>query len=280
MSVSKLTVAVITEVFFNDSDGSRLAHRLFEARQLGAELAVLPELPLDPWIARRKDALPDDAEAPGGRRHRIMAAAARHVGISLLGGAIIRDPQSGRRHNTALLFDVKGALVAAYSKIHIPYEEGFWESAHYEAGADPPRVVTELGLPIGIQICSDANRTSGCHLLAAQGAAAIFVPRATPESSWERWRLVLRADAVTSGLWIVTANRPAEGRPSPIGGPSAVIAPDGAVVAESTDPILIATIDGAAVFRARRDYPGYLDFQPEVHGRGWLALAGRFPSES
>lgn len=275
MTAASLEIAVMTEVFVNDTDGSRLAHRLFEARRRGAELAVLPELPLDPWVPRRKTPDPDDAETAGGRRHRIMAAAARHVGIALLGGAIVHDPQSGKRHNTALLFDSSGTLVAAYSKVHLPFEEGFWEAAHYEPGGDDPRVITELGLPMGIQICSDANRPSGCQLLAAQGAAVIFVPRATPEASWERWRLVLRADAVTSGAWVVTANRPAEGDPSLIGGPSAVIAPDGSVVRESSDAILTATIDAAAVVRARRSYPGYLEYHPEVHARGWSALAGR-----
>jgi predicted amidohydrolase len=109
-------------------------------------------------------------------------------------------------------------------------------------------------------------------LLAAQGAGVIFVPRATPAASWDRWRLVLRANAVTSAAWIVTVNRPPEGDPSPIGGPSAVISPTGDVIAESARGVLIATLDREAVDQARKAYPGYLDHQPEVHGRGWTAL--------
>jgi predicted amidohydrolase len=136
--------------------------------------------------------------------------------------------------------------------------------------------MTGLPLPIGVQICSDANRTSGCHLLAAQGAAVVVVPRATPESSWPRWRLVLRADAATSGLWVVSVNRPPlSDHDSPIGGPSVVVAPDGRVVCETTETIAIAELDGSAVDRARREYPGSLDFQPAVHAEGWRCLADR-----
>jgi predicted amidohydrolase len=275
MSNVSLTVALITEVFVNDPEGLRLGQRLLEARERGAELAVLPELPMDPWIPKRREPDPADAEGPGGQRHRAMAAAAARTGVAVLGGAIVRDPATGNRQNAALLFGVDGSLIAAYSKVHLPFEMDFWEAAHYRPGTDPPRAITGLPLTVGIQICSDANRTSGCHLLAAQGAAVIFVPRATPEASWDRWRLVLTADAVTSAAWIVTVNRPPEGDPSPIGGPSAVISPTGAVVAESRGGVLIAELDQQTVDRARADYPGYLDFQPGVHARGWSNLAKR-----
>jgi predicted amidohydrolase len=161
----------------------------------------------------------------------------------------------------------------SYDKLHLPFEDDFWEAAHYEPGTAPPRVSTDLGFPIGVQICSDANRTSGCHLLAAQGAALIIVPRATPAASWARWRMVLRADAVTSAAWLVTVNRPTEGDPSPIGGPSAVISPTGEIVDEADSGIVISTLDREAVDRARRDYPGYLDYRPEVHGSAWTELS-------
>jgi predicted amidohydrolase len=273
MSNASLTVALITEVFVNDPEGLRLGHRLLEARERGAELAVLPELPMDPWVPRRREPDPADAEPPGGPRHRAMAAAAARTGVAVLGGVIVRDPSTGKRHNTALLFAGNGSVVGGYRKTHLPFESDFWEAAHYEPGTDPPQVITGLPLALGIQICSDANRTSGCHQLAARGASVIIVPRATPEASWARWRLVLSADAVTSAAWLVTVNRPAEGRPSPIGGPSAVISPTGTVVAESSEGLLISVLEQQAVDRARAGYPGYLDFQPAVHARGWEDIA-------
>jgi hypothetical protein len=47
------------------------------------------------------------------------------------------------------------------------------------------------------------------------------------------------------------------------------------VVAESRGGVLIAELDQQTVDRARADYPGYLDFQPGVHARGWSDLAKR-----
>lgn len=272
MASSSITVALITEVFVNDPDGLRLSDRLRDAREGGAELAILPELPMDPWIPKRRDPDPEDAEGPNGQRQRAMAAAAARVGIAVLGGAIIRDSATGKRHNTALLYTSDGTLTTGYRKLHLPFEEDFWEAAHYEPGTDPPQVISGFSIPLGIQICSDSNRTSGFQLLAAQGAGVVFVPRATPEASWDRWRLVLRANAVTAAAWVVTVNRPPEGDPSPIGGPSAVISPTGEVVGESSRGVLIATLESDAVEQARKEYPGYLDHQPEIHGRGWADL--------
>jgi predicted amidohydrolase len=275
MTDASLTVALVTEVFTGPTATDRLAERLAEARRRGAELAILPELPLDPWSPALREPNDDDAEDPQGPRHRTQAAAARDAGIAVLGGAIVRDPGTGKRHNTALLFGADGALLTAYRKVHLPFEEGFWEAAHYEPGAEPPGVVRGLALPLGVQICSDANRPSGCQLLAAQGAALIGVPRATPAPTWPRWRLVLRADAITASAWLVTVNRPATGATEvEIGGPSAVIAPDGEVVVETTDALAVATLDADAVLRARRGYPGYLSFRPAVHAEGWRRLAG------
>jgi N-carbamoylputrescine amidase len=273
MSHSYLNIALITEVFFDDPDGERLSSRLAQARVAGADLAVLPELPLDPWVPAARVADPRDAEEPNGLRHRLQADAARAAGIAVLGGAIVRDPETGKRHNTALLIDNRGSLIGSYRKIHLPFEDDFWEAAHYEPGAEPPLVFPGFPLALGIQICSDANRTSGCQLLAAQGVGAIFVPRATPAESWPRWRMVLRADAVTSAAFVVTVNRPPVGDPSPIGGPSAVIGPDGEVVIETDEPLAVVRLDCEAVERARAAYPGSLDFHPGVHEKGWKSVA-------
>lgn len=273
MSHSSLNIALITEVFFDDLEGQALTRRLQEARAAGAELAVLPELPLDPWVPATAVTNPADAEEPEGRRHQLQARAAREAGVAVLGGAIIRDPETGKRHNTALLIDKWGSLCGSYRKVHLPFEEGFWEAAHYEPGTEPPIALPGFALPLGIQICSDANRTSGCQLLAAQGVGAIFVPRATPAASWPRWRMVLRADAVTSAAYVVTVNRPPSVESSSIGGPSAVMGPDGEIMIETTENLAVVQLDSEAVSNARKAYPGYLEFQPEVHERGWKAVA-------
>ena len=268
-----LALAVVTEVFHGDRAEDRLGSRLAEAAARGAALALLPELPLDPWVPAHRDARDEDAEPPGGPRHRLLARAAERAGVGVVGGAIVRDAETGARNSIAVVFDGRGELRARYRKIHLPQEEGFWEASHYGPGTEPPHVVDAFGLRIGLQICSDVNRPELSHVLGAMGAEAILAPRATPAASYERWKLVLRANAVTSGAYVVSTNR----TPEPgvdVGGPSVVIAPDGEVLLETEDPLAVVTLEREAVRRARDDYPGYLDVNADLYARAW-SLASR-----
>ena len=52
MAQEHLTVALVRDVFVGDSAAARLTYCLAEARARGAELALLPELPLDACAVR------------------------------------------------------------------------------------------------------------------------------------------------------------------------------------------------------------------------------------
>ena len=120
----RITVALISEVFWEDDGVDRLRSLLESARERGADLAVLPELPLNPWSAATSTPVDDDCEPPEGPRWRVQQDLAAEVGIGLVGGAIVVGGD-GRRRNTALVFSVKGALVGTWEKAHIPAEPGF-----------------------------------------------------------------------------------------------------------------------------------------------------------
>ena len=87
----RLTVALVSEVFWQPDGVVRLGQRLDEAARRGADLALLPELPLHPWRPATKDAVDDDAEPMGGPRMTAQAEAARTAKIGLVGGIIHRD---------------------------------------------------------------------------------------------------------------------------------------------------------------------------------------------
>ena len=269
-----LGVALISEVFHQADGVERLRARLREARSRGAELALLPELPLNPWTPATKRPRDDDAEPMGGARTRAQADAARAAGIGLVGGIIAVD-EAGRRTSRALVFDADGQLVATYEKLHLPEEPGFWETSHYEPGTIPPCRIDGFGLAIGVQICSDINRPEGSHILGAQGAEVILAPRATEQATWERWRTVFRANALTSAAYVVSVNRPQPEEGVIIGGPSIAVAPDGTVLVETTDRLAVVALEGRAVDRARRDYPGYLPIRADLYAGSWRELADR-----
>lgn len=268
-----LTVALISEVFPAQSDKARLRDRLSEAKSAGADLAILPELPLNPWSPATKNAQDEDAELPSGPRHEIQSRCASEVGIALVGGAIVRNPDTGVRRNTALLFDPHGELVGTYCKLHLPEEPGFWETSHYEPGVETATPFDHLGFPFGVQLCSDINRPQGCHLLGARGALAVVAPRATELAGYTNWRPVFIANALTSAMYVLSVNRPAPEQDVLIGGPSIAVAPTGEVILESTDPVSVVTLKREVVEQARIDYPGYLPVRSDLYAQAWSTIA-------
>jgi len=270
-----LTVALVSEVFWEADGIARLRERLAEAADRGADVAVLPELPLNQWRPSTKNAVDEDAEPMDGPRSRAQAEAAAEAGIGLVGGIIHRDPDTGRRTSRALVFDRSGSVVATYEKLHLPEEPGFWETSHYEPGTEPPRRIDAFGLPVGVQICSDNNRPEGTHLLAADGAMAVVIPRASEERSYQRWKTVFRANALTSCLYVLSVNRPHPEDGVLIGGPSVAFDPNGQPLVETTDAMALVTLEEHVVQEARRAYPGYLPVRARLYADAWAEIAGR-----
>jgi len=273
MKKDTLAVALISDVFPDISHEDHLRDRLAEAKAQGAELAVLPEIPLNPWSPATKERREQDAEEPMGARHQMLKRAAADLGVALVGGAIVQNPNTGVRYNTSLVFDATGDCLGDYCKGHIPDEPGFWEIYHYDPGVAAPTPFDQLGFPFGVQICSDINRPEGCHLLGALGALAVVAPRSTELATYDRWRPVFIANALTSCLYVLSVNRPAPEQGVLLGGASIAVAPTGEVLLETTDPVATVTLERAVVERARVDYPGYLAIRADLYAKAWDMIA-------
>ncbi|HEV8252989.1 MAG TPA: carbon-nitrogen hydrolase family protein, partial [Candidatus Limnocylindria bacterium] len=154
-------------------------------------------------------------------------------------------------------------------------EPGFWETSHYEPGTGAPSRIDAFGLPVGVQVCSDTNRPEGSHLLGAQGAEAILIPRATEERTYQRWKIVFRANALTSCAYVLSVNRPDPEAGVLIGGPSIAVDPNGTVLVETTDQIATVTVESRVVTVARTAYPGYLPVRARLYADAWREIAGR-----
>jgi N-carbamoylputrescine amidase len=269
----KLTVALISEVYWEADGPQRLKERLAEASDRGADLAVLPEIPLNRWSPATTEVREDDAEGMDGDRTRTQAEAAGEAGIGLVGGIIHRDEATGRRTSRALVFDGAGQLKGTYEKLHLPEEPGFWETAHYEPGTEAPQRIDGFGMPIGVQLCSDANRPQGTQLLGAQGAVAVVNPRASEERTFQRWKTVWRANALTSCCYVLSVNRPYPEGGVILGGPSVAYDPNGVLLVETTDTLALVTLDAKVVTDARRAYPGYLPIHARLYADAWAEIA-------
>jgi predicted amidohydrolase len=269
----KLTVALVSEVFWEPDGAQRLRQRLAEAAERGADVAVLPEIPMNPWSPATTEASDEDAEPMGGPRSRAQAEAAAEAGIGLVGG-IIHRAEDGRRTSRALVYDRNGNLRATYEKLHLPEEPGFWETSHYEPGTAAPKKVDAFGVPFGVQICSDNNRPEGTHLLGAQGAMASIVPRASEERTYQRWKTVFRSNALTGCLYVLSVNRPYPEAGVLLGGPSVAFDPNGELLLETTEQLALVTLNAKTVTDARRAYPGYLPIRARLYADAWQEIAG------
>lgn len=272
MAMDTLTVGLIRDVFCSADAGKRLEARLREAKAKGAELAVIPELGCNEWRPWTKEQVDSDAEPLGGARCAMQCAAARAAGIGLIGAAIIRDAKTGRRENTALIIDAGGQVIGTYAKIHLPEETGFWETSHYSPGTRLAKVIDAFGFPFGVQICSDMNRPQASQIVAAQGAMAILGPRATESKTFERWKPVWIATARTNAVYVLSVDRPGPEHGVLMGQPTIAVDPDGQVMVESKDPVVVVKLERSAVEKARKGYPGYLAREAKLYAEGWAAL--------
>ena len=126
-----------------------------------------------------------------------------------------------------------GRIVGSYAKAH-PNEEGVVAGAAFPVFECAPR-------PFGINICNDANHPMAAQALADAGAALICYPLNNllrPDVA-ERWRerhiANLQARARQTGCWILSADAAGE-HGGLIGyGCTALVSPDGEVVARAHD---------------------------------------------
>jgi predicted amidohydrolase len=240
----------------------RVAERQVErAAASGADLVALPEN----FAFLRWEGSPQtlrvDLDGELVNRFRRLA---RRLGCFLLLGSIPeRIPRSRRIHNTSLLVNRRGEIVAAYRKLHlfdvdIPGTVTLSESASVRAGVDPVVVRTELGT-FGLSICYDLRFPELYRRLTFAGAEVLFVPAAfTAFTGPHHWLPLLRARAIENQCWVVA--------PAQVGvhneqrrshGETVVLDPWGRVVARRLRGagFVSAEIDRARLHRIRAGLP-------------------------
>lgn len=77
---------------------------------------------------------------------------------------------------------------------------------------------------------------------------------------------------MTSATYVLSVNRPAPEQGVPLGGPSIAVGPDGDVLVESTDAVVVVPLQRAAIDAARVRYPGYLAIRSDLYAAAWSRL--------
>jgi deaminated glutathione amidase len=181
----------------------RAREALAGAARAGAQLAVFPE----GTQARFGTDLRAAAEPTDGPFCRGLSDAARDHGVAVVAGVF--EPGPGRLvYNTAVMFDERGTLAAAYRKIHLFDALGQRESDQVAPGDEP--VVAELGgLRVGVMTCYDIRFPEHARALLARRADLIVVPAGWAAGLFkeEHWVTLIRARAIENTVWVAAADQ-------------------------------------------------------------------------
>lgn len=202
--------------------------RLAGLELAGSAVLVLPEL----WgggfayqtMARQAEETP-----------RLLAALteeARRYGIYLAGSlpeAAVADGGGPGFYNTMYLVGPAGVL-GKYHKQQLFAPMG--ETEHFRSGADPKPLRAPWG-PVGSLVCFDLRFPALAAAQAVAGADLLLVAAQWPLARREHWRVLLRARAIENQVFVVAANTCGRIGDTDFAGSSAIIAPDGEVLAEA-----------------------------------------------
>ncbi len=249
---------------------ARVQQALAEAAVAGAHLAIFPE----GTQARFGTDLRAAAEPTDGAFCRGLSEAARDHGVAVVAGVF--EPGPGQLvYNTAVVFDERGSLAAAYRKIHLFDALGQRESDQVAAGDEP--VVAEVGgLRVGLVICYDIRFPEHARDLAARGADLIVVPAGWAAGLFkeEHWVTLIRARAIENTVWVAAADQV----PDPAEPPT--LAPTGSGRSMLVDPmgtvrldlgprpgVAVGEVDTAVTAEVRAALPSLKHRRDDVFGR-------------
>ena len=248
-----------------------MAHAAAEVAAKGARLLVMPELFLTGYNIGAA-AIGAAAEPQDGPSAAVAGAIARAHDIALLYGYPERGGGGGL-YNSALLVGADGTRLANYRKIHL---FGDMEKAAFTPGNEPCVIVELEGVRVGVLICYDVEFPEAVRSLALRGADLVCVPTALMQPYDFVSRVLVRARAYESQLFVTYVNRTGLEGDLRYVGESCVVGPDGADLARAGagPAILTAELDMAALAHSRRLLP-YLADRAPLHYAALAEPSGR-----
>lgn len=229
-------------------------------RAEASELVLLPEMPFYPWLAWT-----DEVKATLWEK-AVTAHDQWMLRLKELAPAIVVGTrpvtQNGRRLNEGFVWESASGYQAVHAKYYLPNEEGFWETTWYERGSGDFTIAQVNQLKIGFLICSELWFNSHSRDYAKKGVHLIMSPRATPQSTVDKWIAGGRTAAVVSGCFSLSSNfRRSGGQEIDWGGTGWIIEPEEGRLLGLTSPgqpFVTLEIDLEAADRAKQSYPRYI----------------------
>jgi len=251
-----LTIAVYQYAARDESPDARLerlAGAADHAAAQGARLLVTPEMFLCGY-ARPRDHVHAHAESADGPFARGVTDIARGRGLAIVYG--YPEAADGVVYNAAQCIGPGGAPLANHRKLRLA---GCDERETYTPG-DGLTTFELDGHRIGLLICYDVEFPETVRRAALAGSTLAAVPTALVERHPFVARHMVPTRAFENGMYVAYANYAGREGDAHYLGASCVSGPGGgdAARADADETLLIASVDSAAVARARARIP-YLE---------------------
>ncbi|WP_407279994.1 NAD+ synthase [Aromatoleum evansii] len=183
------------------ANADRIIRAVEQARTLGADLVLTPELALSGYPPEDLLLRPDFYRACA----REVARIAEHTqGMTLVLGH--PEARQAKRYNAASVIR-DGRILTTYHKHHLPNYEVFDEERYFDHGR--AACVFELkGVKLGVNICADLWEPGPAELARAEGAQVLLGLNASPYhmNKLQRRYEVLRERVGGTGLPVVYCN--------------------------------------------------------------------------
>jgi predicted amidohydrolase len=197
----------------------------------GARLIVLPELCTTGYVFASATEARDLAQPASGGALDDWIEQARRADAVVVGGFAEID-ERGALYNSAAVVDGAGVL-AVYRKTHL------WggERDVFQAGAEPAPVVETSFGRVGVGICYDLFFPELTRGLALRGADIVVVPTNSPRSTPDAEPpdhigvSIARAAAHVNRMFVAVCDRYGDERGQRWVGRSAIVDPDGEIMA-------------------------------------------------
>jgi predicted amidohydrolase len=245
---------------------AQVARLCAEARERGAQLAVLPENFAFMGAGEQEKlahAETLDPARPGPILGKLLETATR-TGLWIFGGGMPeKSEREGFVHNTCVVVAPGGQLVAKYRKIHlfdvdIPGGAQFKESGTVMPG-DAVVLADTPWAKVGLSICYDLRFPELYRALVTGGARLVIVPAAfTLHTGKDHWHTLLRARAIENQVYVLAPGQVGRSHGDrACWGKSSIFDPWGAQLAEAPDRecVVVAEIDLAWQDKVRRELP-------------------------
>lgn len=242
---------------------SKIAEFAKQAKDLGAELVVFPEM-ADTGYAMstiREKAMPwTEGAVP------TLCRTAQELSLGIVCGVSERDRDA--IYNSQVVIDRDGEIVAKYRKTHLFAPAPVAEHLCFKPGESLGHFKLDA-FPMGLSICYDLRFPEVYRGLATAHNTSVFVvSSAWPFPRLEHFRILCLARAIENQSYLVVANRVGTDNGVTFCGSSAIIDPSGSIVAVASsdrEETIAAELSEDVLKTVRTAMPVFDDRRPELY---------------